>query len=176
MLFRFFRVMFTSRFRPKAGLLEQTSMFFRVWPTDLDVLWHMNNGKYLSVMDLGRFDMLIRNGLMKVTRDNGWYPVIAGETIRFRRSLTLWKRFELRTRSIGWDEKSFFVEQQFYCDNELCAHAIVRARFLSKAGGSVTAEEMAAAIDPRVMSPKLPDYVIQWQQSEASYTEVLEGE
>ncbi len=126
-------------------------------------------------MDLGRFDMLIRNGLMKVTQDNGWYPVIAGETIRFRRSLKLWERFELRTRSIGWDEKSFFVEQQFYCDNELCAHAIVRARFLSKVGGSVTAEEMVAAIDPTAKSPELPGYVIQWQESEIAYTAELEG-
>ena len=30
----------------------------RVLPTDLDVLGHMNNGVYLSIFDLGRFDLL----------------------------------------------------------------------------------------------------------------------
>ena len=36
---------------------------FRVAPTDLDVLGHMNNGRYASLFDLGRFDLLVRTGI-----------------------------------------------------------------------------------------------------------------
>ena len=32
-------------------------------PTDIDILRHMNNGRYLSLFDLGRWDLLIRTGL-----------------------------------------------------------------------------------------------------------------
>ena len=34
---------------------------FRVVPTDLDLLRHMNNGKYLTLMDLGRMDLMVSN-------------------------------------------------------------------------------------------------------------------
>ena len=30
----------------------------RVWPNDLDTNAHMNNGRYLTLMDLGRFDLM----------------------------------------------------------------------------------------------------------------------
>ncbi|MBN9173553.1 MAG: 4-hydroxybenzoyl-CoA thioesterase, partial [Microbacterium sp.] len=29
-------------------------------PTDIDILMHMNNGRYLSLFDLGRWDLLVR--------------------------------------------------------------------------------------------------------------------
>ena len=32
----------------------------RVLPNDLDLLWHMNNGRYLSLMDQGRVDLMVR--------------------------------------------------------------------------------------------------------------------
>ena len=33
---------------------------FRCWFTDLDVLRHMNNGKYFSIMDLARVDRILK--------------------------------------------------------------------------------------------------------------------
>ena len=36
---------------------------FRVWPHDLDTSLHMNNGRYWTLMDLGRADLMIRSGL-----------------------------------------------------------------------------------------------------------------
>src|SRR5699024_7008731 len=48
-------------------------------PTDIDVLRHMNNGRYLSLFDLGRWDMTTRTGLGDAFRDHGWYAVVASE-------------------------------------------------------------------------------------------------
>ena len=36
----------------------------RVWPNDLDTNAHMNNGRYLTLMDLGRFDLMTQCGLV----------------------------------------------------------------------------------------------------------------
>jgi hypothetical protein len=47
---------------PRIGLLEESAVGFRVLPGDLDVNVHLNNGRYLALMDLGRFDLLIRAG------------------------------------------------------------------------------------------------------------------
>ncbi len=49
-------------------------MTFRVLPTDLDVLGHMNNGVYLSIMDLGRMDLLQRSGIWSRLFGAGIFP------------------------------------------------------------------------------------------------------
>ena len=47
------------------GTIEPTAVSrvrVRTLPTDIDLLKHMNNGRYGSLFDLGRFDLLIRTG------------------------------------------------------------------------------------------------------------------
>lgn len=51
-----------SRRRSKTSPLGPCRTPFRVWPTDLDILRHVNNGVYLSLMDLARVDLLSRAG------------------------------------------------------------------------------------------------------------------
>ena len=65
---------------------------FRVVPTDLDLLLHMNNGKYLTLMDLGRMDLMVRSGMWAKLSARGWFPVVAGQTITYRKSLRLGQR------------------------------------------------------------------------------------
>ena len=75
------------RARPRLGIWDTARTPFRVLPTDLDLLRHMNNGTYLTLMDLGRMDLMLRSGVWKIVSDQGWYPVVAGQTISYRRSL-----------------------------------------------------------------------------------------
>lgn len=53
------------------------------------------------MMDVARFDMLVRNGVWKMMLDKGWYPIVASETITFRKSLGLWDRFTIESRLTG---------------------------------------------------------------------------
>ena len=103
-----------SRFRPACRLLDPCTTPFRVWPTDLDVLRHVNNGVYLSLCDLGRLDLMRRAGVWPKLLAAGLYPVIAAETVLFRKSLRLGERFRIQTRVLGWDERVFFVEHRFW--------------------------------------------------------------
>lgn len=135
---------------------------FRVLPNDLDALLHMNNGVYLTIMDLARTDLLLRSDAFHPLRKQGWYPVLAAETIRFKRSLKLWQRFTIRTRVLGWDEHSIYLEQQFISKNELVAKAVVDARFLSTKGGKVTPAELLAFLNIEQSSPDLPEWVATW--------------
>ena len=64
-------------------------------PTDLDLLGHMDNGRYASLFDLGRFDLLVRTGFWDLLARQKWYAVVASETITFRKSLELWQRFDV---------------------------------------------------------------------------------
>ena len=45
----------------------------------------MNNGRYLTLMDLGRADLVIRSGLWRAVLRHGWAPVVSAVKIRFRR-------------------------------------------------------------------------------------------
>lgn len=168
LVFRMVRVLFAARRKARTGLFDETSLRFRVWPSDIDLLMHMNNGRYLTLMDLGRADAIVRNRVHGVLKQNGWYPVVASEAIRFRESLPLFASFELRTRTLGWDDRSFYLRQLFLRRGRVVAVALVRARFLRQSGGTVPAPEVAQAIMAGVRSPVLPDYVASWQAAESS--------
>jgi len=141
-----------------------------VLPNDLDALLHVNNGVYLTLMDLGRVDLLLRSDAYGEIRKKGWYPVAAAETIRFKRSLKLFQRFTIRTSVIGWDERSVYLEQQFISKDKLVAKAVVDARFLKKSGGNVMPIELLAHLNIEQNPPVIPEWVATWVQSNRQMT------
>ncbi len=146
-----------GRLRPRAGLLGPVRTPFRVLPTDLDVLRHMNNGVYLSLLDLARMDLLLRAGLARPLKERGWFPVVTAESIGFGRSLQLFQRFEVETRVLGWDDIAFYIHQRFLRNDTTIAGALVVGRFLRREGGSVPAPDVAA-VGGLAESPALPDW------------------
>ena len=108
LIFRLAWLALTARFRRHVDLLGPALTPFRVLPTDCDVLLHVNNGVYLSLMDLGRVDLMLRSGMFARLRARGWYPVVAGQSIQYFKSLNPFERFTIETRIVGWDERSFF--------------------------------------------------------------------
>lgn len=139
----------------------------RTLPTDIDLLGHMNNGRYGSLFDLGRFDLLIRTGLWETLRRKGWYAVVASETITFRRSLDLWQRFTVESRLMGHDDKSVYMVHRAVVDGEVYAEMIVRARFLRRTGGIVPHDELFAALHRPDDLPPIPDWVADWAAASA---------
>ena len=131
-----------SRRRSRLTMWDTAVTPFRVMPSDLDLLGHVNNSKYLAIMDLARIDLMMRSGWWSTLRRKGWYPVVAGQTITYRKSLKLGQRFEVESRVLGMDERWFYVQQVFRSEGVVCAHAMVRARFLKRGGGSVEHHEM----------------------------------
>ena len=161
----FFRTLLQSirsRFRAPVSAWDVASTPFRVLPTDLDVLRHMNNGVYLSILDLGRLDLMMRSGLWTSLQARGWYPVVVSETISFRRSLELWQRFEVQTRVLGFDAKALYVEQRFVVGGEIYSQAFIRARFLKRSGGTVTTGELIELAGEAPDDGRLPVWLLQW--------------
>ena len=162
MLLRTLLMMLTSRTKPRIDFREVGRVPMRVIPGDLDLLRHVNNGVYLSLMDLGRMDLMLRSGKWQELGRRGWYPVAASATLTYRRSLQLWQRYILETKFIGFDDKAMYVEQRFVHGGEVYVVGIVRARFLSKAGGTVSVTELAelAGINPVEMP--IPGWMRDW--------------
>ncbi len=145
----------------RRGLFDESRVAFRVWPNDCDLNFHMNNGRYLTFMDLGRTHLMAQAGMLKEMLRRRWLPVLAAAEITFIRSLAPFERFELVTRLITWDEKYVYLEQTFERDGELCAHAFVKALFLSR-GGRVPNAEIVGAIGYGGAPPPMPDALKHW--------------
>ena len=156
-----------ARRRPAVDIHDPAALPLRVWPNDTDLLHHMNNGTYLSVMDLGRLDLLTRAGLWKVMRANGVYPVVTSETISFRKSLLPRQRYTLHTRIVGYDAISVYVEQRFTVDDEIYAVGFVRGRMLRRGGGALTMAELGAIADLDVSTRAAPEWLTEWAASVA---------
>ena len=148
--------------RRRLSLWDESRTPFRVTLTDLDPLRHVNNGKYLSLLDLGRLDLLLRSGAWRTYAEHGWYSVVSAQTITYKRSLTLGQRFELRSRVLGVDERAVYMEQTFVRRGDVVARAVVQARFLRRTGGSVSPDELLAATGESPRDLTLPAWVSAW--------------
>jgi acyl-CoA thioesterase FadM len=157
------RVRREGRIGPTAiGRIRLTTL-----PTDLDILRHMNNGRYLSLFDLGRWDLLIRTGMADVMRANGWYAVVSAETVTFRKSLNPWQRFDIESRMLGHDDKAVFLEHRAVVDGELYARAIIRARMMKRSGGTLPHDELFAALGRPEGIPDVEPWIHEWAAASA---------
>jgi len=143
-------------FRLQLDIMQTSKLPFNVWPTDLDLNLHMNNGRYLALMDLGRFELMLRTGLFKKGLTRRWMPVVADIKIRYWRSLKPFQRAELSTRLVGWDSRWFYLEQRFEQDGHLMARALVKAAFV-KAGQTLPTADVLAVMNTEIAMPPLPD-------------------
>lgn len=121
-----------AQFAPRLILTDEPSRLkLRVLPNDLDLSGHMNNGRYLAVMDLGRIDLLLRSGLWRACWEKGWTPIANSVAIRFRRELLPFQAYELVTRVVAWTDRGIVIEQTFLLAKgrragEVAARALVR--------------------------------------------------
>lgn len=134
-------------------------------PTDIDILLHMNNGRYLSLFDLGRWDLLVRTGLWDVMRSHDWYAVVSAETITFRKSLQLWQRFDVESRMLAHDDRAVYMEHRVVVDGEVYTRAIIRSRLMRRSGGTLPHDELFAALGPVDGLPDAEPWVREWAQA-----------
>jgi acyl-CoA thioesterase FadM len=153
--------------KPKADMYDWTSTTMRVRITDCDSYLHVNNGRYLSLMDIGRINHSGRCGLIGLWRGRGGKPVAGGATIRFRRELRIFTTYTLRTRIVGWDEGWSFWEQVFErADGSLAARAYAKVAMLDGDGSRLPSAQVIEALGGAPESPPLPEAIAAWQSSE----------
>jgi acyl-CoA thioesterase FadM len=141
--------------------LTPSTLTFHVLPNDLDPNRHLNNGRYLTIMDLGRFDLTLHSGLMRQVIRRGWMPVLGGATITFQRPLKFLQRFTLTTRILTWDAKWIYIEQTFDSRGKRAATALVKG-LLRAPDGSIPTLEVMAAVGVTIPPPEMPTYLVDW--------------
>lgn len=166
LLLRTLLLLFRPPRRPAVSVWESASLPLRVLPTDIDIALHVNNGMYFSLMDLGRFDLMVRSGVWQRMRRRGWTPVAAGETIAFRKSLQLWQRYSIETRIVGLDTKAIYFEQRMVADGEIYTRAYIATRLVAK-GRPVSQEEILREFGAPPADLVLPEWIHDWRVTNA---------
>lgn len=178
--FRVLLVIFRAFFgQHHHDLTQPMYVRLRVYPNDLDTNIHMNNGRYLTVMDLGRLNMILRTGLWRLVMRKKYAPVLASAQIRYRLPLMPFQLYDLETRILCWDEKWAYMEQRFLYINgpkkgAVAAIALVKGSFLDPARKiTVPMSEVLGEMNQADrVSPEFPAYLQDWIRAEESLREV----
>ncbi len=147
-----------SRWKPQLDLVDKSVLRFHVLPNDLDINMHMNNGRFNSIMDLGRVDIMQRTGLLKILTQNKWFGVVGSIHTRFRRPLKLFQAYELHSQIIYWDEKWTWIEHKMYSNGKLISSALVQT-LIRKKGANVPTLELLKMLSFDHSSPDITDEI-----------------
>ncbi|MEO6417846.1 MAG: acyl-CoA thioesterase [Polyangiaceae bacterium] len=150
---------------PKMNALDEFRISMRVSPGDVE-LTRMNNGRYVTLMDLGRVGLAFRCGLLPPMVRRRWTPLVAAVSIRYRRSLRIGQAFDLVTRVAAFDEKYWYFDQRFESKGDVFAAAYVKALFHGPGGSVPTRVMLTASGSPELVSPPLPESMRLWLESE----------
>lgn len=149
------------------SLFDTHVMEMTCLPVDIDGFLEMNNGRILTLFDLGRFALAIRTGLWDVLRAQKWGLVVAGSTVRYRARITTFQKFEMRTRFLGWDERFLYLEQAMWRGDTCCNHALLRTAVTAN-GRMAPVVDVAKALGVEGESPVLPDWVLAWAAADGT--------
>ena len=146
---------------PPIDVLAEDCIRMRVWPHDIDFNLHMNNARYLNVMDYARMHLLARARLLEHIVRSRWQPLVGAVWMTYRRSLPLFSAFTIGSRLVCWDDRWFYIGQRFTGREGLAAIGWVKG-MLRDANTAVNPQELLARIHPGIVSPPLPDTIAQW--------------
>jgi acyl-CoA thioesterase FadM len=148
---------------PALGVLDEDKLRLHVWPQDIDLNLHLNNARYLSLMDFGRTHLLARAGLLAYIIRARWTPLLGAVWMTYRRSLPLFTQFTLGSRLVCWDERWFYMEQTFHGREGLAAVGWVKA-VLRDRERIVPPQQVIDTVAPGVASPPLPAAIATWNE------------
>jgi acyl-CoA thioesterase FadM len=158
---RLLLTLFKALRAPRVRLGETVELSLRVWPTDLDLNGHMNNGRYLTMVDLALVTVFIRSGFARLCISRRWRPMGGGSVVYFRRALTLFQRYTLRFSIVAWDEHWTYARFDFLRDGHTCATGFVKGAAAGR-DGLVRNADIYPVLGYPQPSPPLPEDLAAW--------------
>lgn len=158
--------------------MQEHSLRLRVWPSDLDLFMELNNGRYLTLMDMGRTGVGVRVGLFGVLRKQSWGLMVGAVNGRFRHRLRLLQAFTIYTQIIAFDERWIYFRQWFEGEQgRVHASFLVRTAATS-AQGLVPTRDLLDAMGYEASDMeqyfKHKDWLAAWVASDELHREIME--
>lgn len=165
-LLRFAWITARARKQPRIGPDSYCDTRLTAWPWDLDFYLELNNGRQLTLFDLGRFDYGARIGLIDALRRRSWGLTVAGSSMYYRKRIAAFERFTLRTRLAGRDERWFYMVQTILRKDVPCSQGLIRIAVLRKPRGIVPTDEVVEELGYPDWRPPLPEWIAAWDAAD----------
>ncbi|MGB3148637.1 MAG: acyl-CoA thioesterase [Paracoccaceae bacterium] len=163
---RMAKALWQARRQPPLGLLDSHVSEHICWPWDLDLWVELNNGRTLTLFDLGRVPLGVRTGLSTHLVRQRWGLTVAGSSVRYRRRIRAFERFTMYSRCIGWDARFIYMEQSMWKGGE-CANNLLIRSAVTSAKGIVPPAEVLKVLGHEGESPAFAPWVQAWIDAEA---------
>jgi acyl-CoA thioesterase FadM len=134
----------------------------RVWPHEIDLNRHMNQAVYAQIMELGRADWLLRSGAWGRWRAMGFNPIVAEQTLVYRRELGPLARYTLDTRAVRVEGRLLCFEHHALLGDRVAARGVVKLLFVGAQG--VLPPESVPALCEGLLAQPLP--ITDWRVME----------
>ncbi|SIT08567.1 Thioesterase-like superfamily protein [Gemmobacter megaterium] len=153
--------LYLARRRPSPDPLAPWVSRHTCLPWDLDPWCELNNGRTLTLFDLGRVPFAHACGMSDALRAGGWGMTVAGTSVRYRRRIRLFDTVTMVTRVLGWDERFVYVDQTMWNGDECTTQAVPRLATTS-ANGIVPPARLLEKMGVTRDSPALPGWLTAW--------------
>jgi len=134
-------------------------------PWDIDLWGEMNNGRVLTLYDLGRIDLAIRTGLARVLKKKRWGLVVAGSSVRYRRRIRMFDKVTMRTQVARFEERWIYVAQSMWVKGQPISSVLVRTAVTRK-GKAIPTDLILEEMDVKDWKPEPADWIDSWISSE----------
>lgn len=169
---RLFWLLLTYRFKPKLAFGETLIQHRRTWPSDIDINGHMNNGRYLTIVDLATIEMFLRTGLLFKIFKNGWRPMSGGAIITYRRGLLPLSNYELHFTLDSRDERWNYFKFEFMQNQKTAALGLFKAALVGKSGW-ITNTKADAKFGLEAKVQTLSPAVVDWIKADQGLADLL---
>ena len=163
--FRLIRLLTSRKSKQKLDIGSESILPMRVGIADIDPFMELNNGRHLTIMDFGRFDLAMRSGLLKVIRKKKWGLAVAGASVRYRHRLKFRMKYKLHSQIVGYDDKWFYFHQKTVKDGKIHSAALIRTAVTSSKG-IVKSNDVLAAMGYDKIEYSVPDWVLAWAKAD----------
>lgn len=157
-----------SRNAPSLPLTGTHVSHHRCWPWDIDIWMELNNGRSLTLYDLGRIPLANRIGLIKLLKDNRWGLTMAGVSVRWRQRIRTFEKIEMHSRCVGWDDRFIYLEQSMWKQDGTCASQAIYRSAVTDRDGIVATDRVMKKMGIDATSPTLPATVSAWIAGDAA--------
>ena len=107
-------------------------------------------------------------GLWALLKKKRWGLTVAGTSIRYRKRITPFEKYETRTKIAAWDDRFVYIEQGMSKLNGDCAsHVLLRTAVVAK-GRAVPTDVLIEAMGIPTPRPTPAPWVQNWIDAEAT--------
>ncbi len=158
-------MLWRGRSMPKMGLYDTHVSYHRAWPWDTDMFGELNNGRILTLFELGRWQSLMRMGIAGPFFKERMSFAVAGVSVRYRKRIPVFQAYRIQTRVIGYGDRFVYIEQSMWQGETPCHHMLIRAA-VRKGGKTVLPRDFLERLGLPTEQPGFPEWARAWSDAD----------